>query len=77
MCKKKIEKGIIIEFVDNKNGVSIKKCCASCQIHDVLDDEGPRRMCLLKKKPVHKGDCCGAWKLSDYMNNIRLHRNGI
>lgn len=65
------------EFVINANGVKIKKCCASCQTHDLYDSEGPRRLCTFVKKShkvVFKDEVCGHWSISDLMWNIKTRR---
>ena len=79
MSKKKnkneqLENGIIYEFVTNKNGVSIKKCCASCERHELHDASGPKRNCTLKGKIVDKSDCCMNWIISEQTNKIRLSK---
>ena len=65
---------VIPEFTKNKNGVNIKKCCASCALHDMYDNEGPRRKCKLNEKVVDKSDCCSKWVISDFISNIKLSR---
>ena len=72
MTKENID--VIPEFTTNKNGVRIKKCCASCALHETYDHEGPRRKCNLKGKVVDKSDCCGEWAISDFINNIKTKR---
>ena len=72
MTKENID--VIPEFMTNRNGVNIKKCCASCALHDLYDYEGPRRMCKLKGKIVDKSDCCSKWVISDFINNIRINK---
>ena len=72
MAKENID--VIPEFTKNKNGVNIKKCCASYALHDLYDNEGPRRKCKLKGKVVDKSDCCSKWVISDFINNIRTNR---
>lgn len=65
---------VIPEFTTNKNGVRIKKCCASCALHDLYDNEWPRRKCKLSGKVVDKSDCCSKWVISDFISNIKLSR---
>ena len=67
--------GIIPEFVKNKYGVTIKKCCASCQTHEPYDSEGPRRLCTFgnQNKIVDKSDLCSCWRMSDMMAKVKLN----
>lgn len=67
--------GIIEEFEKNKNGVNVKKCCASCQTHSPYDSEGPRRMCTYNKrhKIVKKWDLCSNWTMSEMMSKVKLN----
>lgn len=62
------------EFTENKNGVTIKKCCASCKNHEPHDSEGRHRKCTLKDKIVDKSDCCGSWKISEAIDNLKLRQ---
>ena len=70
--------GIIKEYVLNKNGVRIKKCCASCKYHEPLDSDGPRRICdyLKRNKVVKKDDACGDWSISDMIDGIKVRNHG-
>lgn len=70
--------GIITEYVLNKNGVRIKKCCASCKYHEPLDSDGPRRICvyLKRSKVVRKDDACGDWSISDIIDGIKVRGHG-
>ena len=68
----KVVKGVICEFTKNKHDVTIKMCCASCKYHEPYDSEGPRRMCTIRKKIVDKSDCCGDWKISEQIDDIKL-----
>lgn len=72
--KTKAIDGVVYEFTPNKHGVSIKKCCASCQTHEPLDSDGPRRLCTKHDKPVDKSDCCDDWSMSDAINRIKLRK---
>lgn len=69
---KKAVNGVVYEFTNNKNGVMIKKCCASCKHHEPYDSEGPRRMCTLSQKIVDKSECCGDWCISKEIDDIKL-----
>ena len=73
--------GVLAEFTVNKNGVPIKKCCASCKHHEPYDSEGPRRACKKhteivddkeRAKIVDKSDCCGDWFISEQIDIIKL-----
>ena len=70
--EKNADNGIITEFVDNKNGVNIKKCCASCIYKEPYDAQGPRRLCTKRDKLVDKSDCCGDWLISEAIDKIKL-----
>ena len=67
--------GIISEFVKNKYGVTIQKCCASGPTHAPYDSEGPRRLCTFdnQNKIVDKSDLCSCWKMSDMMAKVKLN----
>lgn len=72
---------IIPEFSTNKNGVRIKKCCASCLHHQPFDPEGPRRQCMLgegkkKKRIVYKFNLCRFWTISEMIDNIKVNGRG-
>lgn len=71
----KIIEGVVTEFTTNENGVTIKKCCASCATHEPYDSEGPRRKCTKHDKIVDKSDCCGDWSMSDAINGIKIKRH--
>lgn len=82
--------GVLEEYTLNSNGVSIKKCCASCAHHELYSSDGPKRLCKKhtmiedgKEKPklVDKSDLCRDWSISDMINGIKLNtkikRHGI
>lgn len=71
----KVIEGVVTEFTKNENGVTIKKCCASCATHEPYDSEGPRRKCTKHDKIVDKSDCCGDWCMSDAINGIKIKRH--
>lgn len=75
----KKENAIIDEFTLNMNGVTIKKCCASCETHAPYDSNGPRRMCTFNNVNlvVQRDDCCRHWSISAEMNRIRTIGHGI
>mgnify|MGYP007130622267 FL=1 len=67
--------GLFYEFVRNKKGTLIKKCCASCKYKDAYDTEGPRRLCrvdpLDKNRIVNKKHVCREWEISEEMDRIK------
>lgn len=67
-----VEDNIITEYVTNKNGVKIKKCCASCRFKMPHDSEGPRRECTKHEKLVNKKDCCSEWEINEQIDIIKL-----
>jgi hypothetical protein len=69
--------GVIPEFTFNRNGVRIKKCCASCATHEPYDSNGPQRLCTLGKKVVLKDDLCGCWRISTAIDRIRTIGHGL
>ena len=52
----------------NRYGITVKRCCASCQ-HKCLDDFGFRR-CDLTKRKVRAKNRCGNWELSEQLESI-------
>ena len=75
--KKEKNTGVIAEFTTNKNGLTIKKCCASCANHDPYDSQGPRRLCKLGGKIVQKDDLCSCWRISVEIDRIRVIGHGL
>ena len=67
--------GLFYEFVLNKKGTLIKKCCASCKFKDAYDTEGPRRLCRIdpnvKDRIVDKKHVCREWEISDDIDKIK------
>lgn len=61
--KKKMEQAI------NKNGVKIKKCCASCEHKDF--DKGGNRLCMRGNGHVLKDEVCPLWHISEKMDGIK------
>jgi hypothetical protein len=72
MDNSKSIKGVFYDFTKNKNGVTIKKCCASCKHHDSYDIERDQRKCKLSQKIVSKRDCCGCWHISSRIDGIKM-----
>lgn len=77
--KKEENTGIIAEFTYNKNGVRIKKCCASCATHEPYDQQGPRRICTYNRcnKVVQKDDLCKHWSINMDIDRIRVNGQGL
>ena len=71
--------GLLYEFVRNKKGTLIKKCCASCKHKQPYDAEGPRRLCVVgptvKKKIVNKSYVCRDWEISDEIDQIKTEQS--
>ena len=67
--------GLLYEFVRNKKGTLIKKCCASCKYKDAYDAEGPRRLCRItpnvKDRIVDKSHVCRDWEISEDINKVK------
>jgi hypothetical protein len=66
--------GVMPEFTRNKNGVRIKKCCASCRFKDYKGFSDRKRLCKREDevKVVDKSDCCQNWAISDEINVIKV-----
>ena len=71
--------GLLYEFVRNKKGTLIKKCCASCKQKQPYDAEGPRRLCVVdptvKNKIVNKSHVCRDWEISDEIDQIKTEQS--
>jgi len=59
----------------NRYGITVKKCCASCQ-HKVLDDIVCRR-CELTDRKVRAKNRCGNWELSEQLESIGCERGHV
>lgn len=57
----------------NKNGVKIKKCCASCEYKDY--DKGGNRLCMRGNGHVLKDKVCPLWHISEKSNNINIDKD--
>ena len=55
-----------IARVENKYGVRVKRCCASCQ-HKMINEDG-ERICLLKHLLVEQKFRCNKWKINGLDN---------
>lgn len=64
--------GVVPEFTLNKNGVRIKKCCASCTYKEPYEREGSHRKCFHSGKIVDKSDLCGHWIISEIIDDINI-----
>ena len=61
-----------MEVVRNLHGVTVKRCCASCE-HKGIEADGTR-VCgkmLLKVRP---GFCCGLWQMSYALKRLRISK---
>ena len=71
--------GLLYEFVRNKKGTLIKKCCASCKHKQPYDAEGPRRLCVVgptvKNKIMNKSHVCRDWEISDEIDQIKTEQS--
>ena len=71
--------GLYYEFVRNKKGTLIKKCCASCRHKQPYDAEGPKRLCTQdptqKNKIVNKSHVCRDWEISEEMDQIKTEQS--
>lgn len=65
----------MIEFAKNKNGVRIKKCCASCQFM-AYGKGNEERICCMGEGSVPKNWCCEDWTISPVKNNIKMQHFG-
>ena len=70
------------EYVVNRYGLRIKKCCASCALKMTTDNLHYRK-CLRKNRKVRPGDCCRQWKLCVWLAKlgrekgmVRDHKTG-
>ena len=72
--KKKNDDGVIPEFTVNKNGVVIKKCCASCEHKEACHSEGDKRKCTRFDTVVNKNDLCKDWSISKQIEGLKLKR---
>ena len=46
----------------NRNGIEIKKCCASCKFRQICSDKG--RFCRKHQKTVKAGGLCEDWEMN-------------
>jgi len=71
--------GLLYEFVRNKKGTLIKKCCASCKYKDAYDTEGERRLCRIasnvKDRIVDKKHVCRDWVISEEINKVKTEQS--
>ena len=57
------------EYVVNRYGLRIKKCCASCALKMVTESLHWRE-CLRTHKKVRPTCCCGEWMLNLYLEKL-------
>ena len=59
-----------VEVVRNLHGVTVKRCCASCEHKDIEADG--TRVCTKMLLKV-KGDfCCGLWQMSYGLRRLNI-----
>ena len=59
----------------NRYGITVKRCCASCQ-HKRYDDFGCRK-CDLTKRKVRGRYRCDNWELSEQLESIGCERGHV
>ena len=55
----------------NPNGVVVMKCCASCQ-YKLIRKDG-QRFCEKNHSKVAQKHCCGLWKMSYMLNELKTN----
>ena len=58
--------------VMNMHGVSVKKCCASCQ-HKGIEADGTR-VCTKMMLKVKSDFCCGLWQMAYGLKRLRTNK---
>ena len=64
------------EYVVNRYGLRIKKCCASCALKMTTDNLHWRE-CLCRHKKVRPTYCCGEWMLSLYLDQLGREKSMV
>ena len=59
----------------NRYGITVKKCCASCQ-HKCLDDFA-HRTCELTGHRVRGKNKCGEWQMSEQLEMMGCERGKV
>lgn len=62
-------------YTFNKNGVRIKKCCASCKSKEIGKKED-ERICMKGEGQVTKDYVCEDWSISETIDNIKMEGFG-
>lgn len=60
---------IVKEFVKNKYGINIVKCCASCRKHESDGDEKKRICKVTRDKHPLDYLCSGCWEMDPRLDN--------
>ena len=72
--KKRINSNLDVMLV-NRYGITVKKCCASCQ-HKCLDDFA-HRTCGLTGHKVRGKNKCGEWQMSEQLEMMGCERGKV
>ena len=59
-------------IVQNLHGVTIKRCCASCQ-HKGIEADGTR-VCTKMMLKVKSDFCCGLWQMAYGLKRLRTNK---
>ncbi len=59
-----------VKNVQNLHGVTIRKCCASCQ-HKGIEADGTR-VCTKMQLKVKSDFCCGLWQMAYGLKRLRI-----
>ena len=63
----------VMKYVVNENGISVKKCCASCRFKKNIRLMTVRN-CTKKKMQVEPDFICNHWEMSE---GLRVAGNGL
>ena len=61
-----------VVIVQNLHGVTIKRCCASCQ-HKGIEADGTR-VCTKMMLKVKSDFCCGLWQMAYGLKRLRTNK---
>ena len=73
-----MEKGIksnVDVMLVNRYGITVKRCCASCQ-HKCIDDFA-HRTCKLTGRKVRGKNKCDAWQMSEQLEMMGCERGKV
>lgn len=59
-----------METVTNLHGVTVKRCCASCE-HKGIEADGTR-VCTKMQLKVKSDFCCGLWQMSYGLKRLNI-----